>query len=164
MKKMTSIFLTSAMLLGIGIAHARDKHPAISSRILSARTIYVDNQTNDAELQNDALVGLNKWGRLDIVDTPQKADIVLRLFGSSVVKYVPGGDPAPTYNVKPVSANPEAGEELAPPGCTRITVIEPKSGSALWSEIRKTSSPQEKSKLVEGLHDAIDQQEKNHNK
>jgi hypothetical protein len=164
MKKMTSVFLTLAMLLCFQIAHARDRHAAISTRILSARTIFVDNQTNDAELQDDALVGLNKWGRFDIVDSPQKADIVLRLFGSSVVKYVPGADPAATYNAKPVSANPEAGEELAPPGCTRITVIEPKSGTALWSEIRKTSNAQEKSKLVEGLHDAVDQQEKNHNK
>ncbi|HXE32869.1 MAG TPA: hypothetical protein VN087_03070 [Verrucomicrobiae bacterium] len=164
MKKMTSIFLTCAMLMGFEIAHARDKHVTIPSKVLSARTIYVDNQTNDAELQDDALVGLNKWGRFDIVDSPQKADIVLRLFGSSIVKYVPGNDPAATYNVKPVSTNPAAGEELAPPGCTRITVIEPKSGTALWSETRKTSNAQEKSKLLDGLHDAVDQQEKNHNK
>jgi hypothetical protein len=164
MKKMASIFLTSTMLLGFEIGHTKDKHAAVSTRILSARTIYVDNETNDAELQNDALVGLNKWGRFDIVDSPQKADIMLRLFGSSVVKYVPGADPAATYDVKPVSANFAAGEELAPPGCTRITVIEPKSGSALWSEIRKTSNAQEKSRLLDGLHDAVDQQEKNHNK
>jgi hypothetical protein len=164
MKKMTSIFLTSAILLGSVIAHAKDKHATIPSKVLSARTIYVDNQTNDAELQNDALVGLNKWGRFDIVDSPKKADLVLRLFGSSVVKFVPGGDPAASYNVEPVSANPAAGEELAPPGCTRVTVIEPKSGTALWTEIRKTSNAQEKSRLLEGLHDAVDQQEKNRNK
>jgi hypothetical protein len=98
------------------------------------------------------------------VDSPQKADLVLRLSGSSVVKFVPGGDPAATYNPKPVSENSERAEELAPPGCTRITLIEPKSGTTLWSDVRKTSNAQEKSKLLEGLHEAVDQQEKSHSK
>ncbi len=164
MKKSISVFFAAAMLLGLEIAHANDKHSTLPSKVLSARTIYVDNQTNDAELQNDALVGLTKWGRFEIVDSPQKADVVLRLFGSSMVKFVPGGEASATYNPKPVSEKFEAGEELAPPGCTRITLIEPKSGTALWSDVRKTSNSQEKSKLIEGLHDAIDQQEKTHGK
>jgi hypothetical protein len=42
--------------------------------------------------------------------------------------------------------------------------MEAKSGNALWSDIRKTSNSQEKSKLLEGLHDAVDQQEKHHSK
>jgi hypothetical protein len=162
MKKMISVFFGAVMLLGFEIAHANDKHGTLPSKVLSARTIYVDNQTNDAELQNDALVGLTKWGRFEIVDSAQKADVVLRLFGSSMVKFVPGGEASATYDPKPVSEKSVVGEELAPPGCTRITLIEPKSGAALWSDTRKTSSPQEKSKLLEGLHDAIDQQEKTH--
>ena len=162
MKKTMSVFIVALMLLGLQIAHANDKHNAVPSQVLSARKIYVDNQTNDAELQNDALVGLTKWGRFEIVDSAQKADVVLRLFGSSMVKFVPGGEASATYNPKPVSEKFEAGEELAPPGCTRITLIEPKSGNALWSDIRKTSNAQEKSRLLEGLHDAIDQQEKTH--
>jgi hypothetical protein len=162
MKKTRSVFFVAAMLLGLQIAHANDKHNTVPSKVLSARKIYVDNQTNDAELQNDALVGLTKWGRFEIVDSAQKADVVLRLFGNSVVKFVPGGEASATYNPKPVSEKFAAGEELAPPGCTRITLIEPKSGTALWSDIRKTSNSQEKSKLLEGLHDAVDQQEKTH--
>ena len=64
----------------------------------------------------------------------------------------------------PVSEKSTAVEELAPPGCTRLTLIEPKSGTTLWSEVRKTSNAQEKSKLLEGLHEAVDQQEKSHSK
>jgi hypothetical protein len=164
MKKTMSVFFVAVMLLGFEIAHANDKRGTVPSKVLSARTIYVDNQTNDAELQNDALVGLTKWGRFEIVDSAQKADVVVRLFGSSMVKFVPGGDAASTYNPRPVSDKPPTGEELAPPGCTRITVVEPKSGTILWSDVRKTSSPQEKSRLLDGLHDAIDQQEKTHGK
>jgi hypothetical protein len=164
MKKTISVFFVAVLLLGLEIAHANDKRGALPSKVLSARTIYIDNQTNDAEIQNDALVGLTKWGRFEIVDSAQKADVVLRFFGSSTVKFVPGGEAATTYNPKPVSDKPAAGEELAPPGYTRITMVEPKSGTILWSDVRKTSSPQEKSRLLEGLHDAVDQQEKTHGK
>jgi hypothetical protein len=164
MKKTTSVFFVAAMLLGLEIAHAKDKRSTVPSKILSARTIFVDNQTNDAEFQHVAYMGLNKWGRFEIVDSPQKADLVLRLSGSSVVKFVPGGDASATYDPKPASGNAAEGEELAPPGCTKIVLIDPKSGTALWSEVRKTSSPQEKSRLIEGLHDAVDQQEKTHGK
>jgi hypothetical protein len=164
MKKTMTVFFVAVMLLGFEIAHARDKHGTVPSKVLSARTIYVDNQTNDAELQNDALVGLTKWGRFGIVDSPRKADVVLRLFGSSMVKFVPGGDASATYDPKPVDEKSVVGEELAPPGCTRITLIESKTGTALWSDVRKTSNAQEKGRLLEGLHEAVDQQEKTHGK
>ena len=163
-KKLASLLLISSVLLSLEPVQANEKRGAIPSRVLAAKTIYIDNQTTDAELQHDAYLGLSKWGRYEIVDSPQKADLVLRLSGSSVVKFVPGGDPAATYNPKPVSENPAAVEELAPPGCTRLTLTEAKSGTALWSDVRKTSNAQEKSKLLEGLHDAVDQQEKHHSK
>jgi hypothetical protein len=164
MSKMTSIFLATGMLMVPSLAQANEKKAPVPSKVLAAKTIYVDNQTNDAELQHDAYMGLSKWGRYEIVDSPQKADLVLRLSGSSVVKFVPGGEATSTYTPKPVSENSAAGAELAPPGCTRLTLIEAKSGSTLWSDVRKTSNAQEKSKLLEGLHDAVDQQEKHHSK
>jgi hypothetical protein len=163
MKSKVSVFVVAAMLLSLGLALAKDKRAMVPSKVLSAKTIYVDNQTTDAELQHDAYMGLSKWGRFEIVDAPQKADLVLRLSGSSTVKFVPGGE-ATTYNPKPVSENTTGGEELAPPGCTRIMLIEPKSGNTLWSDVRKTGNPQEKSKLLDGFHDAVDQQERNHGK
>ena len=146
------------------MARANEKRGAVPSKVLSAKTIYVDNQTNDAELQHDAYMALSKWGRYQIVDSPQKADVVLRLSGSSVVKFVPGGDASTTYNPKPVSEKSAVGEDLARPGCTRLTLIEPKSGTTLWSDVRKTSNSPEKSKLLEGLHEAVDQQQKNNRK
>jgi hypothetical protein len=164
MSKMAFFFLGAGMLMVSALTQANEKKEPVPAKVLTAKTIYVDNQTNDAELQHDAYMGLSKWGRYEIVDSPQKADLVLRLSGSSVVKFVPGGDATATYTPKLVSENSAAGEELAPPGCTRLTLMEAKSGSALWSDVRKTSNSQEKSKLLEGLHDAVDQQEKRHGK
>jgi hypothetical protein len=98
------------------------------------------------------------------VDSRQKADLVLRLSGSSIVKFAPGGDPSATRNAKAVSENSAAGEELTAPGSTRLTLIEPKSGTTLWSDARKTSNAQEKSRLLDGLYEAVDQQENRHGK
>jgi hypothetical protein len=161
---MTTTFLAAGMLMVPALTQANDKKAPVPTKVLAAKTIYVDNQTNDAELQHDAYMGLSKWGRFEIVDSPQKAGLVLRLSGSSVVKFVPGGEATSTYIPKPVSENSAAGEELAPPGCTRLILIDAKSGNTLWSDVRKTSNAQEKSKLLEGLHDAVDQQEKHHSR
>src|SRR5580704_16770503 len=153
---MTSVFFLALVFVSVEPSQANEKRGALPEKVLSAKTIYVDNQTTDAELQHDAYLGLNKWGRYEIVDSRQKADIVLRLSGSSIVKFAPGGDPSATQNPKPVSEKSAAGEELAPPGSTRLTLIDPKSGTTLWSEVRKTSKAQEKSKLLEGLHEVVD--------
>jgi hypothetical protein len=158
MKK--AICFVFVMILGLGVLQANDKRAGVPSKILSARTIFIDNQTPDAELQLIAVMGLNKWARFDIVDSPQKADIVLRLIGSTFVKYVPVEQVPAKYDPKPVTNTTADGEELAPAGYTRIQVVEPRSGTLLWEEIRKTGNIQEKSRLVEGLHDAVDQQER----
>jgi hypothetical protein len=158
MKK--AIGFAFVLILSIGVLQANDKRAGVPSKILSARTIFIDNQTPDAELQLIAVMGLSKWGRYDIVDSPQKADIVLRLIGSTFVKYVPVEQMPAKYDPQPVTNTTADGEELAPAGYTRIQVVEPKSGGLLWEEIRKTGNIQEKSRLVEGLHDAVDQQER----
>jgi hypothetical protein len=163
-KKLTSVFFLALVFFSVERSQANEKRGAVPEKVLSAKTIYVDNQTTDAELQHDAYMGLNKWGRYEIVDASQKAEVVLRLSGSSIVKFVSGGDPSATHNPNSVSETSMAGEELAPPGCTRLTLIEPKSGATLWSEVRKTSNSQEKSRLLDGLHEAVNQQVKGHSK
>jgi hypothetical protein len=161
---MTSVFFLALVFLSVERSQANEKRGAVPEKVLSAKTIYVDNQTTDAELQHDAYMGLDKWGRYEIVDSRQKADVVLRLEGSSIVKFAPGGDSSATHNPTPASEKSAAGEELAPPGCTRLTLIDPKSGTTLWSDVRKTSNAQEKSRLLDGLHEAVDHQEKAHSK
>jgi hypothetical protein len=161
---MTTVFFLAFVFFSVERSQANEKRGAVPDKVLSAKTIYVDNQTTDAELQHDAYMGLNKWGRYEIVDASQKAEVVLRLSGSSIVKFVSGGGPSATHNPNSVSETSRAGEELAPPGCTRLTLIEPRSGTTLWSDVRKTSNAQEKSRLLDGLHETVDQQEKRHSK
>jgi hypothetical protein len=51
-------------------------------------------------------------------------------------------------------------DEVVPPGCTRVSVIDPKSGNSPWSDIRKTDNPKAATHMLDGLRNAFDQKEK----
>jgi hypothetical protein len=163
--KNLGLFLAAATLFAsqTQVAQARKSGGSLPSKVAAARTIYVDNQTTEAELQNTAYTELSKWGRLQIVDTPQKADIILRISNGNMVRFVPSDEHgAPTPEAKPVKAEATPAADAAPvaPGFTRISLVEPKSGSVVWSEDRKTNTPQAARHLLDGVREAFDQQEK----
>jgi hypothetical protein len=147
-------------LLSPASVRANEKRPSLPTSVLSARTVYVDNQTTSAELQNAAYTELSKWGRFQIVDAPQKAEILLRLSNGNYVKLVPGAEKVPAQDPRVEKQNWMGADEAVPPGSTRISVIDPKSGNSLWSDIRKTDSPKAASHMLDGLRMAVDQKQK----
>lgn len=162
MKNFASVSCTVPLLLLIVSkpTPANDKRASLPGRVLSAKTVYVDNQTTAAELQNTAYTELAKWGRLQMVDDPQKADIILRLSTGNSVKFVPGGENAPGHDPKIAKNNFAGADEAVPPGATRISLIDPKSGNSLWSDIRKTNNPKAATHMLDGLRDAFEQKQK----
>jgi hypothetical protein len=141
---------------------ANDKRPPLPASVQGARTIYVDNRTTSAELQNTAYTELSKWGRFQVVDTPQKADIVLQLSNGNYVKFVPGGETPPAYGPQGGKQAWMGADEAVPPGSTRMSLIDPKSGNSLWSDIRKTDNPKAATHMLDGLRGAFEQKEKAH--
>jgi hypothetical protein len=156
----SALVILATSLLSPPLAQANDKRPSLPTSVLSARTIYVDNQTTSAELQNTAYTELAKWGRFQVVDAPQKADIVLRLSNGNYVKFVPGGENVPAHDPKVEKQNWMGADEAVPPGSTRISLIDAKSGNSLWSDIRKTDSPKAATHMLDGLRNAFDQKQK----
>jgi hypothetical protein len=164
MKILASILVTAILLAPQSpiLVQANEKRPALPTNVLNARTIYVDNHTTSAELQNTAYTELSKWGRFQVVDTPQKADIVLQLSNGNYVKFVPGGENPPAYDPKGGKQAWMGADEAVPPGSTRISLIDPKSGNSLWSDIRKTDNPKAATHMLDGLRSAFEQNEKAH--
>lgn len=148
------------VLFGCLLTSAKERRASLPFKVLSANTAYVDNQTTSAELLNTAYTELSKWGRLQVVDSAQKADIVLRLTNGNYVKFVPGGENAPGAQPKVGQQNFTGADEAVPPGCTRISVIDPKTGNSLWSDIRKTANPRATTHILDGLREAFDQKQK----
>jgi hypothetical protein len=165
MKSFTLILAAAALFFGISLlaprhALANKTSTQLPYSVLAAKTIYVENQTNDASLETSIAVELTKWGRFQLADSPDKADLVLRLSGGTVVKFVPGNRTVPTYDPASAKANLPASEDSLPPGYTRVTLLLPKNGNVLWSEQRKTSSPQARRQVLDGLRNAFAQREK----
>jgi len=156
----SALLVLATVLLLPPLARTNEKRPSLPTSVLSARTVYVDNQTTSAELQNTAYTELAKWGRFQIVDTAQKADIVLRLSNGHYVKFVPASGNSPASDPKPAKQNWMGADEAVPPGSTRISVVDAKSGNALWSDIRKTESPKAATHMLDGLREAIDRKQK----
>jgi hypothetical protein len=154
------IAITFFTIFGAVPVRAKEKRSLLPSKVLSAGTVFVDNQTTSAELLNTAYTELSKWGRLQVVDTAQKADIVLRLSNGNYVKFVSRDENVAAADPKAGKQNFVGADEAVPPGSTRVSVIDPKTGSSVWSDIRKTDNPKAATHMLDGLREAFDQKQK----
>jgi hypothetical protein len=157
----TFAFLILAMLgtllvPGTRIAVANNKPASLPPAVLSAKSIFVENQTSDAQLQNSAYTELTKWGRFQIVDAPEKADVVLRLSNGNHVRSVS----AEELDARLASKSPE--EDAVPAGFIRITLVEAKTGNSLWSDQKKSKGTLPPRGMLENLRSTIAVQEKSH--
>jgi hypothetical protein len=120
--------------------------------ITHAHTVFIENETGYNELQYVIVMELSKWGRFDLADDRDKADLILRLDSASHVKLLPEGQVP--------SMNAESNADI-PKGCTRIALLDPKTNSMLWSDAHKTENGKVKSgHLLDGLREAFDSYEK----
>lgn len=147
------------VFLAIGLATittsstAKDKkHLPLAPQVISARTVFVDNQSGIAKLGDRAYEQLNKWGRLQVLQDRKQADLILLLSAREYDGgYVTTGGGTtgrvdengninttnnPTYTA-PVSVN-----------YTYVTLIDPKTGDSLWSDSKRWGN------LYTGFHSA----------
>jgi hypothetical protein len=108
-----------------------------SPRILSAKTVYFENQTGSDAVGNSAFARLKKWGKFQIVSDRSHADLLFYLSsdpykGGNII--LAGGqtgsidghghieeDPIPNYN------------KQSPTRYAYLTVIDAITGENLWS-------------------------------
>lgn len=124
--------------------------------VVRAHTVFLENDTGFHELEYTTIFELDKWGRFELVDTREKADLVMRLEGSSHVRVVPDGQ-------FPSNGSDSAEDTPIPPSHTRISLLDPKTNAVLWSDIHKTDGGKVKNgHLLDGLREAFDAYEKSH--
>lgn len=121
--------------------------------VTHAHTVFLENETGFNELQYTLLLELSKWGRFDIMDTPEKADLIMRLDNENHVRLVPDGElPASS------AANTDSS---VPKGYTRISLLDPKTKSILWADTHKTEGGKVKTgHLLDGLRGAFQSYDK----
>ena len=97
--------------------------------VLSARTVYIDNQSGHAYVMDRAYNQLQKWGGFQVVDDPAKADLVLKF----TAKETEGGtDTVSTYNYSTHQWNYSTVNEDSTLAI-HFFVVKPTDGTILWS-------------------------------
>jgi hypothetical protein len=143
------------LLLSLASTTANAGPKNLPEAVVRAHTVFLENETGFVELQYAAVLELSKWGRFDIVESREKADLVMRLDGGSHVREVPEGQ----FPTRP-GVNAFADSEI-PKGHTRIALLDPKTNTLLWSDTHKTEGGKVKTgHLLDGLREAFDAYDK----
>jgi hypothetical protein len=153
-ERLRSLFLVLFLALLTPPAGAGPK--SLPDAIVRAHAVFIENETGFNELHYALVLELSKWGRFDLAESREKADLIIRLDNGNHVHAVPDGQyPGGTMNA--FSETPEV-----PKGHTRIALLDPKSNALLWSDTHKTEGGKVKNgHLLDGLRDAFDSYEKN---
>jgi len=123
--------------------------------VAHAHTVFLENETGFNELQYTLVLELSKWGRFDLVDAREKADLVIRLDNGNHVRSVPDGQLSSRPGVNAFA------EGEVPKGHTRIALLDPKTNSVLWSDTHRTEGGKVKNgHLLDSLREAFDAYDK----
>lgn len=149
------VSLMLVLLLSLMTRSAGAGPKLLPEAIVHAHTVFVENETGFNELQYALVLELNKWGRFDLADSREKADLVMRLDNGNHVHAMPDGQ----FPSGPMYAFTETAE--IPRGHTRISLLDPKNNTLLWSDTHRTDGGKVKNgHLLDGLRDAFESYEK----
>lgn len=147
--------ILTALVFSLATLLAATGTKPLPEAVVRAHTIFLLNETNFHELEYSTVLELSKWGRFELVDSSEKADLILRLDNGNQVRALPEGQ-------FPSAPKPGGVEESAvPPGHTRISLLDPKTKAMLWYDTHKTEGGKVKNgHLLDGLREAFDAYEK----
>ncbi len=150
---------------------AKDKHLPLPPQVMTAKTVYIDNQSGVARLGDRCYTELAKWGRFQVVQDRKQADLILLLSAREYNRgYVTsGGSTTGTINTSGNVDSTTIGNQTTGTvdstgtintttepaytqpvtvGYTFMTVIDPKTGESLWSDSKRWGN------LYTGFHSA----------
>lgn len=151
------LLLIPFVLLSFSIsAVAKDKHAPLPARLISAKTAYIDNQTNYSQVTDRAYDELTKWGRFKIVDSSQKADVVFRLTADTAPDTVTRTSTydSSTQTWKYGTARTSGGTDV------HFSVVDPANGDILWTASKEKPFHSQTREDIKELRKRIEEQEK----
>jgi hypothetical protein len=138
-----------AIVIWLAVLSADAKSGDLPQKLLSAHTVYIENETGFADLGSVAILEIQKWNRFEVVEDREKADLIFRLDNGAHVRELPEGQFPSAADNPPV-------EGAVPNGYTRLALVDPKSGQVLWSGLHKTESGKVKrGHLLDSLRDVF---------
>jgi hypothetical protein len=160
MKRFLACVLAAASLAVSPILYANKTYSPLPAIVLTAKTVFIENSTGDATFQHLVYMEIVRWGRFQVAESRDKADMVIAISGAGSVRAVPASESSSGYPPQAISS--ASNEPAVPVGLTRISIRDPKSGKSLWFSQRKTDLSKSRTGFLDSLRDAMDQQESGH--
>jgi hypothetical protein len=143
------------------------QHAPIPAKVLAAKTIFIQNESDHADTADKAYTQLKEWGRFQITDTitdtREKADIILVLSVTSEQSETTRAESTSFYNYKTGAwtQGTVPTSETITWRYSQVKLVDPTSGNIEWSDQmvqrRKYSATEE---LIKGLRQRVEEQEK----
>jgi hypothetical protein len=139
------------------------QHAPLPAKVLTARTIYIDNQSGWAEAADKAYGQLKAWGKYQIVDAKEKADLILVL---TVIEMQQGGQESSWVSTYNSQTGAWTHGTISTPSTntvryTEIRLIDPATGDMAWADrliwSRKRSATE---MLIQSLRQRVEEQER----
>ncbi len=136
----------------IPISAKEKQHLPLPPQVMSAKTVYIDNQSGQAKIGDRAYEEIKKWGRFQVVQDRKQADLILLLTarehnGGYVTTGGGQTGRVDDYGNVNTASNPTYTAPVTV-GYTYLTVVDPKTGDSLWSESKRWGN------LYTGFHSA----------
>jgi hypothetical protein len=160
MKTFRALGIAAALLASSPVLKANKTYAPLPAMVFTGKTVFIENSTGDATLQHSVYMELARWGRFRLAESRDNADLVLAISGPSSVHTVPTSEPISGY--PPQARHDAPAESAVPAGFTRISVVDPKTGKSLWFSQTKSDLSKSRTSFLDGLRDAMDQQESGH--
>jgi hypothetical protein len=160
MKTFRALGIAAALLASSTVLKANKTYAPLPAIVFAGKTVFIENSTGDATLQHSVCMELTRWGRFRLAENRNNADLVLAISGPSSVRTVPASESTSGY--PPQARNDTPAEPAVPAGFTRISIVDPKTGKSLWFSQAKSDLSKSRTSFLDGLRDAIDQQESAH--
>jgi hypothetical protein len=164
--RLAAILLALASLASAKKQQAQ-QHAPLPAMVLESKTIYIQNDSGWAEMADKAYTQLKAWGKYQIVDAKEKADLVLVLTVISTETEGSGASWVSVYNSKTGAWT--NGSVSSPTrdtvNFTEIKLMGRVSGDTEWADrmmwSRKHSATEA---LIQSLRQRVEEQEKQSNR
>lgn len=162
---MKRIILCMLLIAVISPVFGKDKQAPLPEKVITAKTIFIQSQ--DAKLKDKAFTELTKWGRYTVVDSADKADLVMTIETS---KYISGytSQTQKGYDFSHGGSNSQIATapdrtttDAEYSGTTHINIADAKTGESLWAESKPWRSFHSATKdVIKELQERVEKQTK----
>lgn len=134
------------------------QYAPLPAKVLAAKTIHIQNESGYAEMVDNAYTSLKAWGRYQLVDAKEKADLILLLTVATEQKE--SHETVSIYNPKTGWSHGTVGTPSTYAWTfSQTRLIDPATGDTVWADERAWIGKPAIEELIKGLRERIEEQE-----